>query len=76
MNDWNIEKEQLKAVKNNLVFLNKKLDDLLDKQNKIAKLKQELSELSVEIEYFNKYYEEKNLIQCHIILYLSQTQME
>ncbi|MGH4138819.1 AAA domain-containing protein [Clostridium sp.] len=61
MNDWNIENEQLKIVKNNLVDSQKKLDDLLDKQNKIAKLKQELSEISVEIEYFNRYYEEKKI---------------
>ncbi|HEY8889642.1 MAG TPA: AAA domain-containing protein [Clostridium sp.] len=67
MNDWKIEKEQLKTVKNDLVDSQKKLDDLLDKQNKIAKLKQELSELSVEIEYFNRYYEEKkfNITSYH-----------
>ncbi|MGH4121852.1 MAG: AAA domain-containing protein [Clostridium sp.] len=61
MNDWKLEKEKLKIVKNNLVVSQKNLDDLLDKQNKIAKLKQELSELTVELEYFNKYYEEKKI---------------
>lgn len=67
MDNWKLEKEQLKIVKNNLVVSQKNLDDLLDKQNKIAKLKQELSELTVELEYFNKYYEEKkfNIMPYH-----------
>lgn len=57
MKDWKLESEDLETLKNNLMSSKGKLDDMLHKQNKLAMLKGESSELSVEIEYFNKYYD-------------------
>jgi len=57
MKDWKLESEDLETLKNNLVSSKGKLDDMLYKQNKLATLKGEVSELSIEIEYFNKYYD-------------------
>ena len=57
MKEWTMESEKLEKLEKNLINSEGKLDGMLDKQNKLAMLKGERSELSVEIEYFNKYYD-------------------
>lgn len=57
MKSWNIDKEELEKIKASLVNSQSKLDEMLDKQNTLAILKQELSELATEIQYFNSYYD-------------------
>lgn len=47
-----IEKEEKKVLYEELVNTSKSLDELLEKQNKIAKLKEELSKLRVEQNYY------------------------
>ena len=68
MREWEIENEKLVTIKKNLLNFHENLDEMLEKQNKLAKLKGELSELSVEIEYFNKY---SDLIKFNIDPYRS-----
>ncbi|SHH44578.1 AAA domain-containing protein [Clostridium intestinale] len=56
--NWQKSSEDLEKIKSKLINSQKKLEEMLDKQNTLASLKQELSELSTEIEYFNSYYDD------------------
>jgi superfamily I DNA and/or RNA helicase len=49
---WSVEEENKKVLTEELASTSKALDELLEKQNKIAKLKEELSKLEVEQSYF------------------------
>lgn len=51
------EQELLKAIEE----LNKKLDDLLEKNNQKAKLEKEIEDYKLEQKYFNEYYEKQNI---------------
>lgn len=61
MSNWIIEAEELGKIKEKLKNSQEELDDMLGKQNKLAKLKQELSEHSIEAEYFSQYYQKENI---------------
>ncbi|MBE6069317.1 MAG: DUF2726 domain-containing protein [Clostridium lundense] len=50
--DWGIEKEEGKILYEELSRISNKLDELIEKQNKIAKLKEELSKLRIEQSYY------------------------
>lgn len=68
MDGWIIEREDLETIKNKLKNSHKELDEMLNKQNNLAKLKQELSELYTEVEYFHQYNNGEN---CKEISYKS-----
>lgn len=54
-NQWKLEHEEYERIKNELLLSQKTLEQMLEKQNYMAKLKQELSSLDTEVEYFNQY---------------------
>ncbi|GKX67682.1 AAA domain-containing protein [Inconstantimicrobium mannanitabidum] len=54
-NQWKLEYEDYEKIKNELLLSQKTLEQMLEKQNYMAKLKQELSSLDIEVEYFNQY---------------------
>lgn len=56
--DWSIEAEDIKGLNEQLDSTSKALDELLEKQNKIAKLKDELSKLEVEQKYFENNFKD------------------
>jgi superfamily I DNA and/or RNA helicase len=56
--DWSIEAEGIKALNVQLDSTSKALDELLEKQNTIAKLKDELSKLEVEQKYFESNFKD------------------
>ena len=58
MSDWALSESDFQSIKTNLKASQQKLNEMLDYQNKQAVLKQELSGLQTEHEYFNKYYME------------------
>jgi len=60
ISDWKIEESEYDSVKENLKQSQHKLNDMLEYKNKQAMLKQELSELQTEYEYFNDYYSASN----------------
>ncbi|APC40038.1 AAA domain-containing protein [Clostridium estertheticum] len=70
MKEWKIENEKLEILKSSLMTSKQRLDDMLHEQNKLATLKEEFSELDLEVEYFNKYYDEnKYRIQPYRSIY-------
>lgn len=56
--DWGIEPEEIKALSEQLRSISKSLDELLEKQNIIAKLKEELLKFEVEQNYFENNFKE------------------
>lgn len=60
MDQWFIPKSNFSTIKSDLLSTQKKLNEMLDYQNKQAILKQELSNLQTEYEYFSNYYNESN----------------
>lgn len=70
MKEWEIENDKLEILKNSLLSSKQKLEEMLHEQNELAILKGELSELDLEVEYFNKYYDEnKYKIQPYRSMY-------
>jgi hypothetical protein len=60
MSNWVISSSDFQSIKSNLMASQQKLNEMLEFQNKQAVLKQELSDLQTEIQYFNKYYMESS----------------
>lgn len=56
--DWAIESKEVKALNEELTSTSKTLNELLEKQTKIAKLKEELSKLQVEKCYFESNFKD------------------
>jgi len=56
MNKWILSEDEIELIKTNLVSSQKELDEMLKYQNEQAILKQELSKIKTEYQYFNKYY--------------------
>ncbi|MBK1809489.1 AAA family ATPase [Clostridium sp. YIM B02505] len=52
---WKVEAEEYEEIQRELLASQKTLEEMLEKQNTVARLKQELSSLNTEIEYFNSY---------------------
>ena len=57
MSKWDIQPEDYKKLRANLIDSQKQLNEMLTYRNRQAVLKQELSELQTEYEYFKKYYD-------------------
>jgi Rad3-related DNA helicase len=55
MESWKLEKEALDKLKNDLLESQKTLEQMLDKKNALAKLKNEFSNVDTEAKHFNKY---------------------
>ncbi|MEH7248301.1 AAA domain-containing protein, partial [Neobacillus niacini] len=60
MNQCAIPKSDLSTIKADLLSTQRKLNEMLDYQNKQALLKEELSGLQTEYKYFTNYYHESN----------------
>jgi len=60
MVDWQMDANDFKTIKTVLAKSGKELEAMLNKKNKVAILKQELSALSTEKEYFYAYYNENS----------------
>jgi superfamily I DNA and/or RNA helicase len=60
ISDWALSHSDHQIINTNIKASQKKLDEMLIYQNKQAVLKQELSELQTEYEYFNKYYQQSD----------------
>lgn len=60
MQEWILSNNDKRELKVKLIEIQKTLNDMLEYKNNQANLKQQLSELKVEVEYFNKYYSENN----------------
>jgi superfamily I DNA and/or RNA helicase len=60
MATWLMEATDYQAIKKALEESGKKLEEMLEVRNNVAMLRQELSALSVEKEYFDNYYKETN----------------
>ncbi|SFC94983.1 AAA domain-containing protein [Bacillus sp. UNCCL81] len=58
MNGWKMPIEEFELLKTELISSQKKLNEMLSYRNKQALLKQELSNIRTENEYFNQYYKE------------------
>lgn len=58
--EWKMDFKDLQAIKMLLSQSVKKLEEMLEVKNKVAVLKQELSALLLEKEYFDTYYNETN----------------
>lgn len=56
--DWSIQDEDIKELNEQIDSISKALDELLEKQNTIAKLKDELSKLEVEQKYFESNFKD------------------
>jgi superfamily I DNA and/or RNA helicase len=52
---WELETEEYETIQRELLASQKILEEMLEKQNTVARLKQELSSLNTELEYFNSY---------------------
>jgi superfamily I DNA and/or RNA helicase len=63
MSKWRIEDVDYHSIKTKLVDSQKKLSQMLEYKNKQALLKQELSELQTEYQYYNDYYAESSFKQ-------------
>lgn len=59
---WKMDANDYQAIKITLAKSGKKLEEMFEAKNRAAILKQELSALSVEKEYFDTYYNETNEI--------------
>ncbi len=55
MSTWKLDTNEMKALENNLQYSGKKLNEMLEIKNKLAQLKQQLSALKLEMEYFKQY---------------------
>lgn len=58
ISDWSIEVEESIALSEQLDSTSRALDELLEKQNRIVKLKDELSKLEVEQKYFESNFKD------------------
>lgn len=58
---WYRNDEKIEKLIEELKVLRKNIDVMLDKQNKLAKLKEEQSEVFTEIQYFKDYYDNEKL---------------
>lgn len=58
---WSIDAEEMKSLSEQLGSTSKDLDELLEVQNKIAKLKEELSKFEVEQKYFENNFNVKDV---------------
>ncbi|STB00066.1 AAA domain-containing protein [Clostridium baratii] len=61
MQSWYRNDEKIEKLIEELKVLRKNIDIMLDKQNKLAKLKEEQSEVFTEIQYFKDYYDNEKL---------------
>ena len=61
MSDWTLEYQDVQEIKANLLSSQQKLNEMLELQNRQADLKQKLSVMYTEQEYFHKYYTEANV---------------
>ncbi|TCT15498.1 superfamily I DNA and/or RNA helicase [Natranaerovirga pectinivora] len=61
MSNWELSHSEILEIKANLKEAQKKLNEMLELQNKRAVLKLELSGLLTESEYFDKYYTESSV---------------
>jgi superfamily I DNA and/or RNA helicase len=59
LKEWNMEALEEKNLYEKLQDIDNDLDDLLKKQNKMVKLKEELSKFKVEQKYFEAYFNEE-----------------
>lgn len=59
--DWEIASDQTKVFLNELSSISSNLNSLLEDQNRIAKLKEELSRLEVEKKYFENHFRDSNI---------------
>ncbi|WP_206662951.1 AAA domain-containing protein [Anaerobacillus alkaliphilus] len=60
MTGWTLPKEEYQSMKANLKEEQRKLNEMLRYKNKQAVLKEELSTLQTEYQYFKSYYQESN----------------
>lgn len=60
MDTWRLNHSEYQSLYESLRTRGKELKSMLETKNKVALLKQELSKLSLEREYFNTYYKETN----------------
>ncbi len=56
MNNWSLSQDQYLQIRSNLNESSKQLNEMLEDQNKLAKLKQSLTDLKTEHKYFQQYY--------------------
>jgi len=64
LSEWKLEYDAIHMLKSNIAELQSKLTSLLDMQNKSANFKQELSNLLIEKQYFDDYFNEN----CEVII--------
>lgn len=60
MKDWVLSNNDFEAINGKIIETQKRLNEMLEYKNTQALLKQQLSELKIELEYFSKYYSENN----------------
>jgi cystathionine beta-lyase/cystathionine gamma-synthase len=60
MKEWALSNNDIQALKGKLIETQKNLNEMLGYKNTQALLKQLLSKLKIEFEYFNEYYSENN----------------
>ncbi|GAE32783.1 AAA domain-containing protein [Alkalihalobacillus hemicellulosilyticus] len=65
MSDWKLTPDDFQSIKRSLGASQLKLNEMLAHKNKQARLKQELSTLKTEMEYFNQYYSDSRLEHLH-----------
>lgn len=65
MSQWKLAPGEVQSIKRSLKASQLKLNEMLAHKNKQARLKQELSTLKTETEYFNQYYSDSRLEQLH-----------
>lgn len=73
ISNWVLTNSDFQSIKENLIASQQKLNEMLEFRNKQAILKQELSELQTELEYFDKYYMESSVeaIQLRLLFPIS-----
>ncbi|MEH7307599.1 AAA domain-containing protein, partial [Neobacillus drentensis] len=70
MSEWTLPLSEYKSIQAELVASQRKLDEMLDYQNKLAILKQELSNFQTEYEYFMRYYEQSKFKPLYLKSFL------
>lgn len=61
ISDWKLDENKIHEIKNEIKRSSEKLNDIFDKQNELAKNKQEESAVETEQVYFNKQCEDSNI---------------
>ena len=73
MHNWNLSNDEIKQIEDELITSEQQLNQMLEYQNKVSKLKQELDAITIEYKYFNDYCKQsfKELIKLRSIIPLN-----